>query len=733
MNLFKRKVLLSPQNQSQPKYAVSIKSQKGRELSLADPRVNRMALALMDMQAVLGGSASHWGGPSAFAEIVSALYGLVFHFANQEKCPYFDLFHLINDAGHCENGLYALKANYNLGGLSFSDLKGFRSLSSPLTGHGEAHLFPEGVYLSNGPLGSTLAQAQGLCMADKLAGLKRTTVVLMSDGACMEGEAKEAFSSIPGFFEKNKMNPFIVIVSDNNTKLSGRIDKDSFSLQPFFQSLKHMGWQYVPIHQGHNLQACVDNLEKVLLQDGFLKDATLEAVSTSKVDKEQDNPNKPYIDTKAGPVFVHAKTIKGYGLNITAKAEHGGHGWPLKSAQNILPVLKEIYGNPDIPEEFLTWAKDLQNQPASSAGKRGAALENAHSGNKNMEHKGSNHLSSWPTTTTEEAQKIKAQEGIGQALIYCREKKDWPVVSISADLQGSTGVLPFRKKFPQFSFDMGVAEANMISTASGFSKQGFIPVVDTFTQFAVTKGALPLFMANLSQAPVIGVFSHLGLQDAADGASHQCLTYLSQTGALPMTDVYVLSSSAEAFALTVQAVKSFALSYKKGEIPRTKIFFLGRETFPPSYLPPNYPYQLGQAQVVYSAKGDPQQKDKAITLWAEGPLLEQAKQAGEMLAQKGWKVKVANASIINNPDMETLLSCLKQTNFRLLTIEDHRLYGGMGASIAHNLSIKGVKVDMDSLYVRSDFGRSAYRSSHLYKKEKLMAQDIVKKALKQKK
>ena len=174
-------------------------------------------------------------------EIVSALYGLVFHRANKENRPYFDLFHLINDAGHCENGLYALKANYGLGGLRFVDLRGFRSLKSRLTGHGEAHLFPEGVYLSNGPLGSTLAQAEGLCMADKLSGLKRSTIVLMSDGACMEGEAKEAFSSIPGLLAKNKMNPFIVIVSDNNTKLSGRIDKDSFSLDPFFKSLEVFG------------------------------------------------------------------------------------------------------------------------------------------------------------------------------------------------------------------------------------------------------------------------------------------------------------------------------------------------------------------------------------------------------------------------------------------------------------------------------------------------------------
>ena len=191
---------------------------------------------------------------------------------------------------------------------------------------------------------------------------------------------------------------------------------------------------------------------------------------------------------------------------------------------------------------------------------------------------------------------------------------------------------------------MGVAEANMVSLAAGFSKQGFIPVVDTFTQFGVTKGALPLFMANLSQAPVIAVFSHAGLQDAADGASHQCLTYLAKTCALPMTDVYCLSSSEEAFSLMTQAIESFAQAYKEGKVPRTKIFFLGREIFPPTYLPEDYSYKLGQAQIVYSQL---ENKEKALTLWTAGPLLEQALRAGQILFEKGWKIIVVNASIVN--------------------------------------------------------------------------------------
>ena len=158
-------------------------------------------------------------------------------------------------------------------------------------------------------------------------------------------------------------------------------------------------------------------------------------------------------------------------------------------------------------------------------------------------------------------------------------KKGLPIVSVSADLQGSTGVAAFRKEFPQACFEVGVAESNMVSMGVGLSKQGFIPVVDTFSQFAVTKGALPLIMSGLSQGPVIGIFSHTGFQDAADGASHQALTYFAKTASIPYVDVYALSCAEEAYQLVGQAVERFASDRKAGRTPRSQIFFLGRETY----------------------------------------------------------------------------------------------------------------------------------------------------------
>ena len=128
--------------------------------------------------------------------------------------------------------------------------------------------------------------------------------------------------------------------------------------------------------------------------------------------------------------------------------------------------------------------------------------------------------------------------------------------------------------------DLGVAESNMVSTGAGLSKAGLIPIVDTFGQFGVTKGNLPLTMSALSQAPVIAVFSHVGFQDAADGASHQATTYFAATSAIPHTVVIACSCADEAEALMYQAIKRIAHSRENGRDGESALFFVGRENYP---------------------------------------------------------------------------------------------------------------------------------------------------------
>ncbi|MCB0406693.1 MAG: transketolase [Bdellovibrionales bacterium] len=662
------KTLLAPTPTQPPKYSVTVKNTQGEEVVLADPKATRALVALMDMAAVIGGAASHWGGPSAFAELMAAAHGAMFLDSQAQAKPWTDLYHFVNDAGHCENGLYALKAIYNYADLTIEKLKGFRSIDSVLTGHGESHLFPQGVYLSNGPLGSSLPQAQGLAMADAWAGIKRVTVAAISDGACMEGEAKEALSAIPGFAAKGKLAPFILIISDNNTKLSGRIDSDSYSMNPTFKSLTALGWNVLSLDHAHDLEACYKTFEKA---------------------------RHLVLNQPQQPVAIHAKTIKGYGVQKTAESSSGGHGFPLKKAEELSAFLQEIYGDEKIPQEFIRWIGELvelENKKKSS-GSSGQKTE-------------------------------KIQVGVASALIR-KKQEGLPIVSISSDLPGSTGVADFQKKFPESSQDIGVAESNMISVAAGLSKQGFIPIVDTFSQFGVTKGALPMTMASLSEAPVIAIFSHAGFQDAADGASHQALTYFSMTSSIPHVDVYCLTTSEEADALVGQAVDTFYRKRKNGEVPHTSIFFLGRENFVPTILSENIQYQMGRAQIVFDTS---EEKENAVTIVAAGSLIHQAIAAARTLKDGGQGAIVVNPSIINRPDVETLQTCLEKTGGRLVTVEDHQLKGGMGALLLQELVCNEVPVKVRCLGVKEQFGQSAYNAIELYRKHGLDARAIVKAA-----
>jgi transketolase len=661
---------LAPTPKGAPKFSVTVKNSTGKDVVVGDPRATRALVALMDLHAVNGGAACHWGGPAAFAEINAAIHAIMFSVTDR---PWHEAYSYVNDAGHAENGIYALRANYGFDNMTFDSLKGFRGIQSKLTGHGESHLNPEGVLLSNGPLSSAVPQAQGLAMGDKIRKNDRITICVMSDGASMEGEAKEAFAAIPGFAAKDRVNPFVLVISDNDTKLTGRISKDAFSMQPTFEAMAVLGWNVIKVPNGHDLQAVYTAVE-------------------NGIEQARKNPK--------APVCLWVKTIKGYGIKSTMDAASGGHGFPLSNGEKMVDFVNEIYGGAaNVPAELAEWADQLrcdwQQKDAAKKAKAAAAGTTA------------------PAIKTD-----KIQAGLGKAAVKAAQD-GYPVYSISSDVEGSTGMAFFQKTFPDRFVEVGVAEANMISAGAGFSKVGFIPIVDTFGQFGVTKGNLPLTMAALSQAPVIAVFSHVGFQDAADGASHEATTYLAATSAIPHTTVISCSCSDEAESFMYQAIKRIADDRKAGKDGESVIFFVGRENYPLHWVE-NAQYPWGKAQVL--AKGTD------VVLIGCGPLLGRTIEAGKQLASQGISATVINNPFINHVDLDTIAPLVKEAKGRVVTIEDHQLICGMGAQVSHALATNGVAHQMKSLGIKGEFGQSAYVAEYLYEKHGLTAAELVKAA-----
>ncbi len=655
-----------------PKYPVVVKNAAGADVTLGSPVATRALVALMDVHAVNGGAACHWGGPAAFAEVNAAIHGVMFATTGR---PWHEAYNFVNDAGHAENGIYALRANYGFDGMTFEDLKGFRSIQSKLTGHGESHLNPEGVLLSNGPLGSALPQAQGLAIGDKLSANDRVTIVTVSDGASMEGEAKEAFAAIPGLAAKGRVNPFVMVVSDNDTKLSGRISKDSFSMQPSLEALSVLGWDVRKVEHGHDLQAVYLAVEK--------------AVADAKA-------------SPAKPVAIWLKTIKGYGVKSTMENAAGGHGFPLANGEKIVEFVDEICSG-HTPEELKQWAlalrKDWEQKEEAKRAKAAAAAAN-------------------PVPAAPSVKKDKVQAGLAAGAIKAA-MEGYPVYSVSCDVQGSTGISTFQKATGNF-IEVGIAESNMVSTAAGLSKVGFIPIVDTFGQFGVTKGNLPLTMAALSQAPVIAMFSHVGFQDAADGASHEATTYFAAVSSIPHTVVIAPSCADEAEAFMYQAIRHIGDERAAGHHGESVIFFVGRETYPVKWVEGS-DYAWGKAQVI--------QEGTDVVLVGSGVLFNKALEAAKILAGKGKSATVINNPFINRVDVETIGAAVAKCGGRLVTIEDHQFIGGMGAQVSHALSNAGIAHRVKSLGIPGEFGQSAYLAEELYVKYGLTGPKMAEAAL----
>ena len=584
--------------------------------------------------------------------------------------PWHEAYNFVNDAGHTENGVYALRAQYGFDGMTFEDLKKFRGIQSKLTGHGESHLNPEGVFISNGPLGSGLPVAQGLALGDQLAKRDRLTFCVISDGACMEGEAKESLAAIPGLASRKELNPFVLVVSDNDTKLSGRISKDSFTMEPSFAALAPLGWNVRHVQEGQDLQ-------KVYL-------AVEQAVAEAKGDPRR-------------PVCLWVKTVKGFGVKETELSSSGGHGFPLKDGEKIVEFVNEITGG-KTPTDLAAWAQALRK-----------GWEDKQAAKKNA------------PAASPAVKKEKVQAGFARAMTTAAQE-GLPVVSVSADLPGSTGVAAFQKAVPGRSFDIGVAEANMISTCTGLSKTGFLPVADTFSQFGITKGNLPIIMAALSQGPIVAAFTHAGFQDAADGASHEATTYFAAVSSIPHTLAIAASCSEQADALMLEAFRRLAKERQAGQDGESALFFAGREDFPARIgdRPNGYPW--GKAEIL--------RKGKDVVIVASGPMVPLALEAAELLAKDGKQAAVIDNPFVNRPDLATITPALAEAGGRLVTVEDHQIVGGMGAMLVHALNLAGVGVKCASIGMRGEFGRSAYSARELYEHFGMGPKDIVEAARK---
>lgn len=282
-------------------------------------------------------------------------------------------------------------------------------------------------------------------------------------------------------------------------------------------------------------------------------------------------------------------------------------------------------------------------------------------------------------------EKKATRQSYGETLEKLGEKYS-DIVVLDADLATATKTINFAKKFPERFFDMGIAEANMMSTAAGMATTGKVPFASTFAVFAAGRSYDQI--RNSICYPNLNVkicATHSGITVGEDGATHQMLEDISMMRTLPNMKVLSPADDIETKWAIEEAYKQKGPVYVR----------LSRLATPIIY-DENQKFEFGK--MVQIGEGTD------ATVFATGDVVAEAVKAKEVLAGKGIDIRVIDVHTIKPVDKEMIIKCAKETK-RLISIEDHSVIGGLGSSISEVLTSK-YPARLERIGIEDEFGRS---------------------------
>ena len=282
--------------------------------------------------------------------------------------------------------------------------------------------------------------------------------------------------------------------------------------------------------------------------------------------------------------------------------------------------------------------------------------------------------------------KMKAtRDGYGSGLVAAGEK-DERVVVLCADLTESTKSLGFKEKFPERFVELGVAEQNMATVASGMANYGKIPFISSYAAFSPGRNNEQIRTTiAINNVPVKIGGAHAGISVGPDGATHQQLEDIALMRVMPRMVVLVPCDAVEAHKATLAAAFNGHPTYIR----------FGRESSP-VFTTEDSPFQIGRAEIFRDGKD--------VSIIGCGMLLYNAMVAAEELAKEGIDCEVINSHTVKPLDAETIISSAKKTG-AVVSVEEHQVNGGLGSAIAECLA-KNHPVPQEFIGVQDRFGES---------------------------
>lgn len=284
-----------------------------------------------------------------------------------------------------------------------------------------------------------------------------------------------------------------------------------------------------------------------------------------------------------------------------------------------------------------------------------------------------------------DVKKVATRDGYGKALLELgREHSN--LVVLDADLAGSTKTGVFKKEFPDRHFNCGIAEADMMCVAAGLSTTGLVPFASSFAMFAAGRAFEQV--RNSIGYPHLNVkigASHGGISVGEDGASHQCCEDFALMRSIPGMTVICPSDAAEAEAATKAAYEMDGPVYLR----------FGRLAIP-QFHEEGMKFEIGKGEILRDGTD--------VAIIANGQLVYEAIQAGEMLAAKGINAMIINMATIKPLDDALVLEAAKKCG-KVITCEEHSIIGGLGEAVCSLLSEK-LPTPVRRIGVNDEFGHS---------------------------
>jgi transketolase len=275
----------------------------------------------------------------------------------------------------------------------------------------------------------------------------------------------------------------------------------------------------------------------------------------------------------------------------------------------------------------------------------------------------------------------------GDALVEIG-KDDMRIVCVGGDTTDSLKTKKFGDKYPERMFNVGIAEANLVSVAAGLAIAGKISFASTYAAFI--PGRCVDQIRNTICYPQLNVklvVSHGGLTVGPDGASHQQIEDIANMRAIPNMRVLVPSDAVAVKHLIRTMVDTPGPFYMRLARPSSEVIYADNAKS----------FELGRGNILTDGSD--------ATIIACGLLVGRALDAAKQLKGKGISCRVVDMFSIKPLDKDLVSRCARETG-AIVTAEEHNVIGGLGGAISETVC-ETYPVPVKRVGVNDTFGESA--------------------------